>query len=154
MINPRGRHNNCKYLCTQHRSTSIHIPENVPCAIIKKTYSTLLDGMFYTCLLSLLIYNIVQVLFFLVTILSAKSLQSYPTLCNLVDCSLLGSSVHGILQAKILGCNAISSSRRSSSTQGSKRHFLCLLHWQAGVFVFFFLTIGITWKSLQWFFLY
>ena len=23
MINPRGRHNNCKYLCTQHRSTSI-----------------------------------------------------------------------------------------------------------------------------------
>ena len=24
-INPIGRHNNCKYLCTQHRSTSIHI---------------------------------------------------------------------------------------------------------------------------------
>jgi len=24
MINPRGRHNNCKYLCTHHRSTSIH----------------------------------------------------------------------------------------------------------------------------------
>ena len=23
-INPRGQHNNCKYLCTQHRSTSIH----------------------------------------------------------------------------------------------------------------------------------
>ena len=23
-INARGRHNNCKYLCTQHRSTSIH----------------------------------------------------------------------------------------------------------------------------------
>ena len=23
-INPRGKHNNCKYLCTQHRSTSIH----------------------------------------------------------------------------------------------------------------------------------
>ena len=22
--NPRGRHTNCKYLCTQHRSTSIH----------------------------------------------------------------------------------------------------------------------------------
>ena len=22
-INPRGRHNNCKYLCTQHMSTSI-----------------------------------------------------------------------------------------------------------------------------------
>ena len=24
MINPRRRHNNCKYLCIQHRSTSIH----------------------------------------------------------------------------------------------------------------------------------
>ena len=24
MINPRGRHNNYKYLCIQHRSTSIH----------------------------------------------------------------------------------------------------------------------------------
>ena len=23
-INPRGRHNNCKYLSTQHRSTSMH----------------------------------------------------------------------------------------------------------------------------------
>ena len=23
-INPRGRHNNCKYLCTQHGNTSIH----------------------------------------------------------------------------------------------------------------------------------
>ena len=23
-INPRGRNNNCEYLCTQHRSTSIH----------------------------------------------------------------------------------------------------------------------------------
>ena len=23
-INPRGRHNNCKYLCTGHRNTSTH----------------------------------------------------------------------------------------------------------------------------------
>ena len=28
--------------------------------------------------------------------------QSYPTLCDPMDCSLLGSSVHGILQARIL----------------------------------------------------
>ena len=32
----------------------------------------------------------------------AKSLQSCPTLCDPVDCSLPGSSVHGILQARIL----------------------------------------------------
>ena len=32
----------------------------------------------------------------------AKSLQSCPTLCNPMDCSLPGSSVHGILQARTL----------------------------------------------------
>ena len=32
----------------------------------------------------------------------AKSLQSCPTLCDPVDCSPPGSSVHGILQARIL----------------------------------------------------
>ena len=38
----------------------------------------------------------------------AKPLQLYPTLCNCVDCSLPGSSVHGILQARILLWVAIS----------------------------------------------
>ena len=32
-----------------------------------------------------------------------QSLQSCPTLCNPMDHSLPGSSVHGILQARILG---------------------------------------------------
>ena len=31
-----------------------------------------------------------------------KSLQSCPTICDPMDCSLPGSSVHGILQARIL----------------------------------------------------
>ena len=44
----------------------------------------------------------------------AKSLQSCPTLHNPVDYSLPGSSVHGILQARILEWVAISSSRGSS----------------------------------------
>ena len=39
--------------------------------------------------------------------------QSCPALCDSMDCSLPGSSVHGILQARILECVAISSSRRS-----------------------------------------
>ena len=38
---------------------------------------------------------------------AAKSLQSYPTLCNPMDCSLLGSSVHGIFQARVLEWGAI-----------------------------------------------
>ena len=40
--------------------------------------------------------------------------QSCPTLCDPMDCSLPGSSVHGIFQAKILEWVAISLSRGSS----------------------------------------
>ena len=40
--------------------------------------------------------------------------QSCPTLCDPMNCSLPGSSVHGILQAGILKWVAISFSRRSS----------------------------------------
>ena len=40
--------------------------------------------------------------------------QSCPTLCDPMDCSLPGSSVHGILQVRILEWVAISFSRGSS----------------------------------------
>ena len=43
--------------------------------------------------------------------------QSCPTLCNPVDCSPPGSSVHGILQARILGWVAIPFSRGSSQSR-------------------------------------
>ena len=42
--------------------------------------------------------------------MQAKLLQSCPTLCDPMDCSPLGSSVHGILQKGILEWVAISSS--------------------------------------------
>ena len=44
----------------------------------------------------------------------AKSLPSRLTLCNAMDCSPPGSSVHGILQARILEWVAMPSSRGSS----------------------------------------
>ena len=44
----------------------------------------------------------------------AKSLQSCPTLCDPVDCSPPGSSVHRSLQTRILEWVAISSFRGSS----------------------------------------
>ena len=46
----------------------------------------------------------------------AKLLQSYPTFCDPMDCNLLGSSVHGILQARILKWIAMPSYRGSSWT--------------------------------------
>ena len=53
----------------------------------------------------------------------AKSLQSYATLYNPMDCSPPGSSVLGILQTRILEWIAMPSSKGSS--------LQCLLHWQA-----------------------
>ena len=59
----------------------------------------------------------------------AKSLQMCPTLCIPLDCSLSGSSVHGILQARYwngLPCPPPG----DLPTQGSNSCLLCLLHWQ------------------------
>ena len=41
--------------------------------------------------------------------LSSESLQSWPTLCDPMDCSPLGSSIYGILQARVTGvdCHAL-----------------------------------------------
>ena len=42
--------------------------------------------------------------------------QLCPTLCNLTDCSLPGSSVHGILQARTLAAAAAAKSLQSCPT--------------------------------------
>ena len=46
-----------------------------------------------------------------IVLVHAKLLQSCPTLCSPVDCSLPNSSVHGILQARIQEWVAMPSSR-------------------------------------------
>ena len=48
---------------------------------------------------------------------AAKSFQSCPTLCNPIDGSLPGSSVHGILQARTLEWVAISFSNAGEDLQ-------------------------------------
>ena len=61
----------------------------------------------------------------------AKLLQSCPTLCDPMDCSPPGSSVHGILQAGMLEWIAIFFSRKSSQRRDQTHVSLCLLHWRA-----------------------
>ena len=51
--------------------------------------------------------------------------QSCPTLCGPTDCSLPGSSVHGILQASILEWGAIPFSRRPSQPR-DRRQVSCI----------------------------
>ena len=71
--------------------------------------------------------------------LCAKSLQSYLTLCDPIDCSLPGSSVHGFLQARIV---AISSSSRPSDP-GIETTSLTFLALAGGFF-----TTSATWEAL------
>ena len=73
----------------------------------------------------------------------AKSLQLCPTLCDPMDCSLPGSSVHGILQARILEWVATPSSRESFWPRDWTSHLLWFLHWQVDS-----LPIAPPWKPL------
>ena len=56
--------------------------------------------------------------------------QSCPTLCNLMDCSPPGSSVHGIFQARNTGVGCYFLLQGIFPTQGLNPSLLCLLHWQ------------------------
>ena len=42
-----------------------------------------------------------------IALIAAKSLQSCPTLCDPIDGSLPGFSIHGIFQARVLEWDAI-----------------------------------------------
>ena len=59
----------------------------------------------------------------------AKSLQACLTLCNPMDCSLPGSSVHGIPQARVL-VQVSMPFTGFSWPRGLNPHLLHLLHWQ------------------------
>ena len=66
-------------------------------------------------------------------------LRSCLTLCDPMDCSPPGSSVHGILQARILEGVATPSSSRGSSRPRDRTHVSCT----AGGFF----TLGATWET-------
>ena len=56
----------------------------------------------------------------------AQWLQSHLTLCDPMDCSLPGSSVHGILQARILEWVAMPSSRETSRPRIKPKSVSCI----------------------------
>ena len=80
-------------------------------------------------------------LWFTLDCVHAKSLQSCLTFCSSVECSPPGSSVHGILQARILEWVAMPSSRGSSPSRDRTR-ISCLLCWHAG-----YLSLALPGKS-------
>ena len=62
----------------------------------------------------------------------AKSLQLCPTLCEHMDCSLSGYSVHGILPGKNIGVGCLALLQGIFQTKGLNPCLLHVLHWQAG----------------------
>ena len=70
--------------------------------------------------------------------------QSGPTLCDPMDCNPPGFSVHGLLQARILGWVAISFSRGSS--QPTHRTWVsCIGRW----ILYHWATREVRWKKLN-----
>ena len=61
----------------------------------------------------------------------SKSLQSFPTLRDPVDCSLTGSSVHGVLQARIVEWTAMPSSKGIFPIEGLnlRLYVSCIDRW-------------------------
>ena len=63
--------------------------------------------------------------------------QWYPTVSNPMDCSLPGSSVHGIFQARILEWGAIAFSNKDlgqskrKKKEASEDNLMCLMHHKA-----------------------
>ena len=83
-----------KFTCGSNLLPTLHFPE---CS----------DLCIYLALLNYM--PLIQLLYFFCSVA-----LSYPTLCNPLDYSPLGSSVHGISQVGILECVAIPFSRGSS----------------------------------------
>ena len=81
------------------------------------------------------VYKVMSLLFNMlsgfVMCVHARLFQSCLTLCYFMDCSLPGSSVHGILQARIQEWVTMPSSRGSFWPR-DRTCVSCLLHWQMG----------------------
>ena len=69
---------------------------------------------------------------------AAKSLQSRPTLCDPIDSSPPGSSVPGILQARVLELSKLGAKNKSDKCSPPMRDSLNIL-WH-------FLYLGLEWK--------
>ena len=74
--------------------------------------------------------------------IEGESAQLCLTLCDSMDYSLTGFSVHGIFHIRIVECVAIS----IFPTQGLNRHFLCLLNFRQ---ILYCRTIGKAWCALN-----
>ena len=93
-------------------------------------------GYFYVKIIPYLHFNLL--LFYLCRCCCCLVAKSCLTLWDLMDCSLPGSSLHGIFQARILQWVATSSFSRGSSWLRDETQVSCVSY--IGRLFFFFLT--------------
>ena len=92
----KGNYQGCS--CTR---TASNREENTYCLRLKEQFARSREtGVCWTCVRA--------------CVLASSVAQLCPTLCDPLDCSPPGSSVHGIIQARMLEWVAIFSSRGSS----------------------------------------
>ena len=111
-----------------------------------------LMASFFTLFYSTLPFDLISSSLLLASVTTNSEVaQSCLTLCNPMDCSLPGSSVHGIFQARVLEWVAISFSKGSflprDRTQVScivGRHFYCLSHQGNHSYHLYYIHIYIT----------
>ena len=99
-----------------HRHDWSDLAAAAAAAVLIKPPSYILYLLWFFVLYFVFYYYFLILYFFrhIKNVLCAKSLQSCPTLCNVMDCSLSSSSVRWILQAKILEWVVMPSSKVSS----------------------------------------
>ena len=116
-------------------STSLHFPASKDCLHSSVCVPFLhLHSQQRSTFQSFSLFALILIFFLTPSLprMCAKSLQLCWVLCDTMDCSPAGSSVHGSLQIRILEWVAISSSRGSSQPRNGTQVLLCLLHWEAG----------------------
>ena len=97
------------------------------------------------CNLNFQIQNQVLLIYWASYLLHAKSLQSCLTLCSPMDRSLPGSSLHGILQARMLEWVTMTSSKGSSQPRDQTQVCYVPPSLAGGFF-----TTSATWEALSY----
>ena len=110
------------HLQTQN-SQIIHFNSKISCFISSVKFQLSLTNI-CSFMLKFLCISLKQFLFIVsAAAAAAKLLQSCLTLCDPMDCSLPGRSVHRISQARVLEWGAIASSSKAFSVQFSSFQF-------------------------------